>query len=333
MGCLYLTQSGTKLGRTGRRLVVTKDDQELASCPVHHIDRVLILGRVQLTADAMALLMARGIPVSLFNSRGQYRGSLEANSENSFHVRRRHYALVADPEYCLAFARRLVAAKILSARAVLQRYQANHLEMKFYSAIQNLLDLSEKTASADTRDAIRGLEGMAARLYFDEWRRIFPSPPLAFPGRVRRPPRDPINAILSYSYTLLVGLLKGLLSAHQLDPWGGFVHSNIRSAPALVLDMVEEFRHPVADRFVFYCLHKRILAAGDFETLLNGAVTLTQKAHKKFITRWEQWLHLAQRWKRKAPQISAMELMHQQIDRLADAVTHGKTYLPFVLEA
>jgi len=333
MSCLYLEQSGSKVSRTGRRLVVSKDDKELLNCPIHHIDRILIFGRIQVTADALTLLLGRNISVCFFNSRGQFRGSLEPNSEDSFNLRKKHYQCTADTDFCLTMSRRIISAKILSARAVLQRYQANHLELKFYRTIGELLELSQKTEQVDNADSLRGLEGTAARMYFEEWRKIFPGPPFSFTGRIRRPPRDPINSLNSFSYVLLTGFLKGLLSAHQLDPWAGFFHSQIRSAPALVLDLLEEFRHPVADRFVFYCIHKNILSIGDFETLLTGAVVLKQKSHKKFITRWENWLHTPQRWQRNRPQISAIDLIHQQVDKLADAIRNAKTYQPFILEA
>jgi CRISPR-associated protein Cas1 len=333
MSCLYLTQSGIKISRFGRRIMVKQDEKELLSCPIHHIDRILLWGRIQITSDALSLLLARKIPLCLFNSHGRYRGSLEPDCEKDFRLRQKHYALLDNLDYSLSFARSLVEAKILSARAVLQRYQANHLELKFYRTINDLLELSQAVRNAPSIDSLRGQEGIAARLYFESWRTIFPQPPFQFVGRIRRPPRDPINALLSFSYMLLVGLIRGMLSSHALDPYGGFYHSHIRSAPALVLDILEEFRHPIADRFIFYCLHKKILTLSDFDTLLTGAVTLKEDSRKKYIIRWENWLSTRQRWRRGSPPCSGYELIHNEIDRLAEAIRNGKIYLPFSLEA
>ncbi len=332
MTCLYLTQSGTKLARMGRRIRLLKDDEELTSWPIHQIERILIFGRIQVTADTLSLLLSKGVPLCLFTSKGILRGSLLPAKATNFKLKQKLYALTLSEQNKLTFSKSLVYAKILSSRAVLQRYQANHPETKFYSAISDLLELANSTHSADSIETLRGLEGSAARLYFAQWREIFPKPPLQFPGRIRRPPRDPINSLLSFAYVLLTGLIQGMLIAHELDPWAGLYHSNIRSAPALTLDLIEQFRQPIADRYIFYCFHKKIIGPNDFETLLNGQVTLKYQAKKKFLVKWEEWLRLSQRWRRNVPKISALELIHKQIDIFSDSVLKDSTYKSFILE-
>ena len=316
----------------GRRVRLLKDDEELTSWPIHQIDRILIFGRIQVTADTLSLLLSKGVPLCLFTSKGILRGSLMPAKATNFKLKQKLYELTLSEQGKLTFSRALVYAKILSSRAVLQRYQANHPETKFYSAINELLEFANNTQTADTLESLRGIEGLAAKTYFAQWREIFSHPPLAFPGRIRRPPRDPINSLLSFAYVLLTGLIQGMLIAHELDPWAGLYHSNVRSAPALTLDIIEQFRQPIADRYIFYCFHKKIIRPSDFETLLNGQVTLKYEAKKKFLVKWEEWLRLAQRFQRNKPKISAIELIHRQIDSFSSAVLKDFSYMPFILE-
>ncbi len=317
----------------GRRIRLIKDEEELTSWPIHHIERILIFGRVQITADALSLLLAKGVPLALFTTRGIFRGSLIPAKAGNFKLKQKLYKLTESEKDKLIFSRTLVRAKILNSRSVLQRYQANHPETKFYTTISELLELAQKSLSANDLDTLRGIEGLAAKLYFAEWKNIFAHPPLAFPGRIRRPPRDPINSLLSFAYVLLTGLIQGLIIAHDLDPWAGLYHSNIRSAPALTLDFLEQFRQPIADRFIFYCFHKKTIKPSDFETLLNGQVTLKYEAKKRFLTKWEEWLKLPQRWKRKSPKTSAIELIHHQIDKFSHSLLRNSTYTPFILDS
>ncbi len=332
MTCLYLTQSGTKLARMGRRVRLLKDDEEIFSLPIHQIERILIFGRIQITADTLSLLLSKGIPLCLFTSKGIFRGSLVPAKATNFKLKQKLYAATLSEQKKLAFSKAIVFAKILSSRAVLQRYQANHPETKFYSAISELLELANNTRLAENIESLRGIEGAAARLYFAQWREIFSEPPLTFPGRIRRPPRDPINSLLSFAYVLLTGLIQGMLISHELDPWSGLYHSNVRSAPALTLDIIEQFRQPIADRYIFYCFHKKIIGPTDFETLLNGQVTLKYQAKKKFLAKWEEWLRLNQRWRRKIAKTSAIELIHTQIDKFANSLLSESKYNPFILE-
>ncbi|HQI08651.1 MAG TPA: CRISPR-associated endonuclease Cas1 [Anaerohalosphaeraceae bacterium] len=330
MGSIYLQEQGSKVSRQGRRLIVTKDDQELLSIPSHRTDRLVIMGRIQLTASAMALLLDRQIPVVLTTQRGQIRGTLMPSLGPHTQVRRKQYTLAADPAFQWSFCRDLVKARAASAVNVIRRYGYNHPFLDLKSQIRQILDFSAQIEAQSSIDSLRGMEGMISREYFAALVVIFRHLKMNFEGRVRRPPSDPVNACLSYVYILLTALAENALQTTGLDPFCGLMHAPNRNAPALALDFVEQFRQPLADRFVMLLFNKRILQKSDFETGQGNLrpVLLKTAARKRLIAEWESFLHAPQRLIEKAQPLSPFQLIYQKAEHLEQAIRNGKPF-PF----
>ncbi|HPY76202.1 MAG TPA: CRISPR-associated endonuclease Cas1 [Anaerohalosphaeraceae bacterium] len=328
MGSIYLQEQGSKVSRQGRRLLVTKDDQELLSIPIHRTDRLVIMGRIQLTASAMALLLDRRIPVVLTTHKGQIRGSLLPPTGPHLWVRQKQYARASDPAFCLSFCRDLVNARATSALNVIRRYGYNHPGLDLKSQINRILDFSPQIDAQSSIDSLRGIEGMISRDYFAALVAIFRHLEMDFEGRVRRPPADPVNACLSYVYILLTALSENALHTTGLDPFCGFMHAPNRNAPALALDFVEQFRQPLADRFVMLLFNKRILQKMDLQTGQGNPrpVLLTDTARKRLIAEWESFLHTPQRLIEQAQPLSPFQLIFQKAEQLEQAMRDEKPY-------
>jgi CRISPR-associated protein Cas1 len=202
-----------------------------------------------------------------------------------------------DPAGCVAIARGMVAAKALNQRGVLQRAVRDHgagwpeaSQAAVSVAIARMQDIARRAAHETDLDRLRGHEGEAAALYFG----VFPAllrveeVGLVFRGRSRRPPLDPVNALLSFVYTLLVHDCRGALEGVGLDPAAGFLHRMRPGRPSMALDLMEELRANLADRLVLSLLNRREIGMGDFQVMENGAVLLEEDSRKTVLTAWQE---------------------------------------------
>ncbi len=328
MGTVYLQEQGAKVSKQGRRLLVSKDDQPLLSIPVHRLQRLVIIGRIQLTASALALLLDRGVSVVLLTARGQVRGTLLPPDSPRTELRRRQYALAVNPAQTLLFCRELVRAKAVSAANVVRRYAYNHRNSDLTKASEDILQTAARVDEQPAIDAVRGIEGLLSRTYFQALVEIFRSLEMDFGGRVRRPPADPVNACLSYGYMLLTALAQNALQAADLDIYCGIMHASIRNAPALTFDFVEQFRQPIADRFVMLLFNKKILQKADFQIGKGqpAPVLLSDAARKRLIAEWERYLHTPQRLIEKREPISPFSLIFEKAEELQQSIQTGRMY-------
>ncbi|HDS85030.1 MAG TPA: CRISPR-associated endonuclease Cas1 [Phycisphaerales bacterium] len=182
-----------------------------------------------------------------------------------------------------------------------------------------------------TIDSLRGIEGIIAREYFAALVKVFEGLDLNFSGRVRRPPTDPVNAVLSYTYILLTEHCACALQTTRFDIYLGFMHKPNRNAPALALDFVEQFRQPIADRFVMLLFNKKILQAADFNPGPMHSVLLTESAKRTLITQWEQFLETPQRLLENQPHLSPRDLLYRQAEAFEAAIRDKKSYTHYRL--
>lgn len=322
MGTIYLQEQGSKISRQGRRLLVSREDQPLLSIPIHRLERLLIIGQIQITTSALALLLDRQIPVIFLTLRGQVRGALIPPDSPHTAIRQKQYALVQNPAETLQTCRNLVRARAVSAANVLRRYAYNHPDSELKKTAAEILQIAERLDAQTSIDAVRGLEGLVGRTYFQALVEIFRSLQMDFNGRIRRPPTDPVNACLSYTYILLTALAQSALQSTHLDIFCGLMHASIRNAPALVFDFVEQFRQPMADRFVMLVFNKKILQKDDFQIGQGNPkpVLLTDPARKRLIAEWESYIHTPQRLLEKTEPLTPFDLIFKQAEKLEKAV-------------
>jgi CRISPR-associated protein Cas1 len=290
---LYVTGHGLSIGKSGEVLQI-KDRQKLVQeARVNEISQVNLFGSVQLTAPALQGLCWAEKPIAHFSFGGWFYGLTTGMGLKNVFLRREQFRKAEDQRFCLTVARAIVASKIRNQRTLLQR---NHVEPPGF-ALLRLRRLSEQALRASEMDELLGIEGSAARVYFEHFAGMLkvdsPSEEggelraFDFEKRNRRPPRDPVNALLSFAYSLLSKDCTVVCHVIGFDPFIGFYHQPRFGRPALALDMMEGFRPIIADSAVLTAVNTRMVTPADF-IRVGDAVALTPGGRKGFIRAYEQ---------------------------------------------
>jgi CRISPR-associated protein Cas1 len=288
MSTLYLMEQGSVLHKRSERLEVTKDGKRLLQVPAMKVEQVVVFGNIQVTTPALAYLLKEGIDLAFLSSRGVFRGRLQTPHSRNIYLRWAQYERGRDPRFQLQVARVIVAGKITNARTQCLRFQrAGHVKY-IDRALDRLDDLRRQAAQAELA-SLRGIEGAAAGLYYAILRQVLQAR-LDFPRRTRRPPRDPVNVLLSLAYTLLLNSVLAGVEVVGLDPYMGFYHAEKYGRPALALDIMEEFRPIVADALVVMLLTKRVISADDFGEEF-GQIRLSYGGQRRFLREWADKLN------------------------------------------
>lgn len=287
---LYVQLQGARIGKSGEVFEVRSKNEKVGEARIFETSHVAIFGNVQVSTQALQEMCVRGIPLTLFTTGGWYYGSATGMAHKNVELRIAQHAATSDPEKRLALAREMITAKIDNCRTLLMRNHQNlpdktSAELKRYS--DTAKDIKETSS-------LLGIEGMAARTYFAAFEGMLKNNsgelwPFDFNGRNRRPPLDPVNALLSYAYAMLVKDIAVTLFAVGFDPYLGFYHTLRYGRPSLALDLMEEFRPIVADSVVIWVINNRVLTTDDF-VKRGKAVALKTDARKKFIASYERRL-------------------------------------------
>ena len=259
----------------------------LLQVPVAQVDQVVLFGNIGLTTPLIDAALLAGIEIVFLTQRGEYRGRLVGQITPHVPIRRAQYTRLGDPEFTLQMAVGFVKAKLSHQRALLQRHNREKGLTEIAAAVEQieaaLAAAGRKTALA----SLRGLEGSATAAYFSGLRLLFTAP-WVFEGRLRRPPPDPVNVLLSFGYTLLAQVANGAVQAVGLDPYAGFLHEVVYNRPALALDLMEEFR-PVVDGIVLWCCNGGQLSLADFTPGdLERPVVLGEAGQRRFLLAFGQ---------------------------------------------
>lgn len=261
--------------------------------PLRRLDGIVVYGHVNLSTELIARCAQDGRPITWMSRGGQFQGRLDGSARGNVLLRHSQHLAHADPEATLAIAKNIVVGKIRNSRWVLMRAARDAdpaPQAQIRSAVTDLADALPTVAEATSLDEVRGIEGNAASVYFAALRHVLrPAPGIPeFTRRERRPPTDPVNALLSFGYGLLRGLVHGAVEQIGLDPYVGYLHGLRPGKPALALDLMEEFRPVLADRFAITLLNRRQLRPEHFEDLPGGAVQLTEEGRKTVIAAWQE---------------------------------------------
>lgn len=284
---LYVQEQGARIGLSHETLKVTSRDGSTTEARLPQTSQIALLGNVQISTQALREAILRNIPVTFFTTGGWFVGrTVAADSKNVF-LRQAQYAATLNSPMSLDFARRIVAGKIRNCRTLLRR---NHLDPD-KTTLFELKQLAQKAEESTALESLLGIEGTAARVYFGEFSGTLkpPSHPLYFAmeGRNRRPPRDPINALLSFSYSLLAKDVSLACTYVGLDPLLGLYHQPHFGRPSLALDLMEEFRPIVADSVVLNVVNNGIVQSDDFVEAAGG-MSLKDPARRRLIEAYER---------------------------------------------
>lgn len=328
MTVLYVVEQGAVVQKEGERLVVRKEGRPLASVPVFKVDSVVVFGGVQVSTQAIALLLGNGVELAFMSMDGRLKGRLMPAESRNVLLRLQQYQRYHDADFRLKLGRAVVRGKLSNARALIVRYARNHPEAPLAGPLRSLEDSLAQVDSAADLESLRGIEGHGAAAYFTAFARMVTGE-LRFSGRSRRPPGDPVNALLSLGYSLLTHEMFGAVAARGLDPYLGFYHDVRYGRPALALDLVEEFRAAVVDRTVLSLVNRRVFGPEDFEEGEEGGVFLTKEAFRRFLAAYEERL--------SGPGPANLEggwraAFREQVGRLVRAVRWGEAYEPLRVE-
>jgi CRISP-associated protein Cas1 len=289
---LYVHTGGTRVGKTGDEIVVEPREGEKQVVRMSHTSHLAVFGAVQVSTQALHALCERGISVAYLSAGGWLQAITRGMDHKNVELRQRQFAAAASPERSLAIAKRLVTIKLRNSRTLVRR-NADEPPPHVLSRLRELVAAAE---AAESLESLLGIEGTAARLYFQAYAGLIQPPAgddgapvhtFDFEGRNRRPPRDPINAMLSLGYSLLTKDLVISAMAIGLDPYLGFYHQPRYGRPALALDVMEEFRPLIVDSLVLSAVNTGTIRAGDF-IRRGGACAFTQPGRAKFLRAYER---------------------------------------------
>lgn len=290
MGVVYLTTPGTHVRRKGERLEVRQGDSKVADLRLFDLERLVVVGSVQFSSQALALLLDQGIDVSFVTSRGRLRGSLVSGQSRNVFLRLAQFERWKDSAFRLAFSRHVAAAKLAAQERLVGRHHRNHPGSVEEDAPERIRQIIAKLAGAESVESLQGLEGAGAAIYYRQFGAMLKTVP--FPGRQKHPSTDPANALLSLGYVLIGNEIAALLEARAFDPGVGFLHGLRYGRSSLALDVVEPFRQPVIDRLTLRLFNLRQLGPGDFEGGESG-LRLSGEALQRYLALYEEQLRAA----------------------------------------
>jgi CRISPR-associated protein Cas1 len=286
---VYLNSPGMRVGKSGSVLQVKERDALVQEIRISEICQVNLMGNIQISTQAVQGLCEAGIPLCYFSMGGWFYGITTGLNQKNVFLRKRQFRLADEEYFARSLARKLVEGKIRNQRTLLQR---NHVEPR-QSTLAGLKEMAERAAGAVSLEELLGIEGNAARLYFGDFAGMIKAEEddaanfsFDFEGRNRRPPRDPINALLSLGYSLLVKDLTVTCYAVGFDPYVGYYHQLRFGRPALALDLMEPFRPLIVDSAVLTAVNTGMVTPDDF-IRVGGSVALTAAGRKGFFRAYE----------------------------------------------
>lgn len=326
MPVVYIKEQGAYIRLKGEQIAVFKGNKQLLELPIHRTDSIMVLGNVQITTQALAKLLSNGTDISYFTYGGKYIGHTIAEKSKNIFLRFAQYELYNNKDKRFALAKIIVENKINNQINLIKSF---HWEREPYDYKKDIIQLEavKKTLdSKNTNNEIMGVEGLCSNIYFQCFRHMLKCH-FNFEKRNRRPPKDPVNAILSLTYTFLTKDMCTIIEGESFEVYLGFLHGIRYGRKSLALDLIEEWRQPAADRLVLWLFNKKILSEKDFKEDEENGIFLNEDGFKKFCTEYEKWM-TGLNYKGK----SFRFLMKLQVINLKKAFEDGNKYIPFHYE-
>lgn len=294
LNTVYVSRSDAYLSLDGENLVILQAEEEIGRVPLHNIDRVITFGYTGASPALMGKCASNGIELVFCNKYGRFLARVEGKVNGNVLLRRQQYRIADDSAQSLEIARNMILGKLYNSRQVLQRTIRDHgLRInldRFHAKSVYINETIQKVQKTDTMEQLRGLEGEAASIYFSVFDDMIlqQKSEFSFHTRSKRPPLDYVNALLSFAYSLATSMCTSALESVGLDPYVGFMHTDRPGRCSLALDLVEEFRAWMCDRFVLMLINKKIVSAKDFQQQEDGAVYLTEDGRKVVLNHWQK---------------------------------------------
>ena len=289
MAALYVREQGAMLIKSGERICISKGGKILIERPAGSIDNIAIFGGVQISSQALSMLLEKGIDISYFSYQGKYLGHTASDTSKNIFLRMQQYDCYEDMEYRNETARIIVANKIENQMAVIKGWRWD-ADFDWKADVEAMNRHKKSLEGKNAQMEFMGVEGICSNIYFHSYAQMF-SCEFKFEKRSRRPPKNPINVLLSLGYTLLTKEVTNALAAQSFETYLGFLHGIRYGRQSLALDIVEEFRQPVIDRLVLKIFNKGMVSKYDFDIPEEGVVILNEDGFRRFCTAYEKWMN------------------------------------------
>lgn len=290
LNTLYVTTPESYLSKDGQNIVVSVRQQEIFRIPAINIENIVTLGYMGASPGLMKLCVDSGISLTFLTNNGRFISRIQGATKGNVLLRKKQYLVSDDNTESLHISRIIIAGKIQNYRNILKRFIRDYGDLdKINHAVLVLESMKKAALNAEDKSVLIGFEGKASNTYFE----ILPllllcqKKEFQFDGRSRRPPKDPVNAMLSFAYTLIACDMSAALETVGLDPYVGFLHTLRPGRTSLALDMMEELRAYLGDRFVLSLINKRQISPDDFLYQGEKGAIMTDTGRKKFIAAWQ----------------------------------------------
>ncbi|MEF2797843.1 MAG: type I-C CRISPR-associated endonuclease Cas1c [Ruminococcus sp.] len=293
LNTLYVTTPDRYLSLDGENVVISAEGECIGRVPLHNLDSIVTFGYTGASPALMGKCAEYGIDICYMSSNGRFLCRTQGAVSGNVFLRREQYRIAEDSAASLEIARNMIAGKIYNSRWVIERTVRDHALRidtdKFKAKSRFLAQSFKKCFEVTSADALRGIEGEAASVYFSVFNDMIlqQKDDFSFTSRNKRPPTDNVNAMLSFAYSLATGMCTSALEAVGLDPFVGFMHTDRPGRRSLALDLVEEFRAVMCDRFVLMLINKKMVSGKDFVKCENGAVIMSDDSRRIFLEAWQ----------------------------------------------
>ena len=295
LNTLFVTLEGAFLKKDGAAVEVRHEGESKLRVPLHNLDGIVTFGwDTCASAALMSACAEAGVALSFHSPHGKFLASTVGGVTGNIVLRRAQYRVSSDLDESLKIAKNCIAAKLANTRSLLQRQARDHQDVggseEVQQTIASLKNRLQHVVSATDLDQLRGIEGEAATLWFGVFNHLVrvDNPQITLDGRNKRPPTDPVNALLSFVYSLLTHDCRSACESVGLDSQCGFLHRDRPGRHSLALDIIEEFRPVLADRLVLTMFNRKQITGSDFDYKENGAVILKEDALKRVLAAWQE---------------------------------------------
>ena len=326
---IYIFSNG-RLKRKDNTLFFEKEDGAKKFIPVENIKEIFAFGEIDLNAKVLTFLSQKEIILHYFNYYGFYSGTFypreHYNSGYMILNQANHYN---NREKRLELAKKFIEGAALNTVKILNYYNRRGKDLK--KEIEEIEELNETAQEQASIDKAMAFEGQIKEVYYRAFQKIIQNPDFAFEGRTRRPPTNPINALISFSNSIIYTQVLSEIYQTHLDPRIGYLHTTNFRRFSLNLDIAEIFKPVIGDRTIFACLNKKIISKNDFEQALNGII-LNEKGKKKFLTQLEEKLKQTVYYSKLKKKVSYRRLIRLELYKLEKHLMGEQEYNPFVME-
>lgn len=291
LNTLYITTPEAYLSKDGLNVVVSVDKEERFRIPVINVESIVTFGYMGASPGLMKLCMDNNVALSFMTPQGRFICRVQGSTKGNVLLRKKQYSLSEDENVALHLAKLFILGKVFNTRSILQRYiRDNGADEDVENVVKQLEWHKKRIMQAENMDILRGEEGHAANTYFDVFNHLIlhQKNDFLFNGRNRRPPKDEVNAMLSFVYTLIANDVAAALESVGLDPYVGFMHTLRPGRTSLALDMMEELRAYLGDRLVLSMINRKQITKKDFIRQSDDSFVMTDNCLKELLNSWQK---------------------------------------------